>query len=160
MLASLFAGAGAVLGRQAFTSQPELDALAATTVRVGSAALLLWLVPIATGTVPSVVRHLRDAPIRKRILLGTIAGPIVGMICYVAALKYAKAGTVSTLSAMSPIMIIPLVAWRYRSRVRKRAILAAVIAIAGVALLSWRPAQTREDSSAMDLGVDKEETSH
>jgi drug/metabolite transporter (DMT)-like permease len=56
------------------------------------------------------------------------------MICYVAALKYAKAGTVSTLAPMSPIMIIPLVAWRYQTRVRKR----AVVAIAGVVLISWK----------------------
>ena len=135
---ALLGGAGAVLARQAFTSQPDLNPLAATAVRVGSAGVVLWLVPLFTGTIGRVVRSLADTHIRSRILIGSACGPIFGMFCYVAALKYAKAGTVSTLSSMSPIMIIPLVAWRYKTRVRKRAIAAAVLAVAGVALISWQ----------------------
>jgi drug/metabolite transporter (DMT)-like permease len=140
VLAALFGGAGAVLARQAFTTQPDLNPLAATTVRVGSAAIALWLVPLFAGGALGVLRTLKDTHVRSRILIGTLAGPITGMLCYVAALKYAKAGTVSTLSSMSPIMVIPLVAWRYKTRVRKRVILAAVVAVAGVALISWKPA--------------------
>ena len=139
ILAALFGGAGAVLARQAFTSQPDLNPIAATAFRVGSAGVALWLIPLFTGTVRRVVEPLKDPHIRSRILIGSAGGPIVGMLCYVAALKYAKAGTVSTLSSMSPIVIIPLVAWRYKTRVRKRAILAAVVAVAGVMLLSWKP---------------------
>jgi drug/metabolite transporter (DMT)-like permease len=138
VLAALFGGAGAVLARQAFTSQPDLNPLAATALRVGSAAAVLWLIPIFTGTVGRVVHSLADPHVRSRILIGSAGGPILGMLCYVAALKYAKAGTVSTLSSMSPIVIIPLVAWRYKTRVRKRALAAAVAAIAGVALISWK----------------------
>ncbi len=140
LLAALFAGAGAVLARQAFTTQPNLDALAATAGRVGAAALVLWIVPLAMGVARPVAAHLADASLRRLIVFGTMTGPVVGMICYVAALKYAKAGTVSTLSSMSPIMIIPLIALRYRTRIRKRAVLAAIVSIAGVALLAWRPA--------------------
>jgi drug/metabolite transporter (DMT)-like permease len=138
LLAALCMGFGAVLTRQAFTSQPDLSTLAATTVRVGSAAVILWIVPLVSGTAGRVASHLADPHVRSRIAIGTIAGPLLGMSCYVAALKYAKAGTVSTLSSMSPIMIIPLVAWRYKTRVRKRAVAAALVAIVGVALISWR----------------------
>ena len=137
-LAAICMGFGAVLTRQAFTSQPDLSALAATTVRVGSAAVVLWMIPLVTGDVIRVASDLKDRHIRSRIAIGTIAGPLLGMTCYVAALKYAKAGTVSTLASMSPIMIIPLVAWRYKTRVRKRAIAAALVAIAGVALITWK----------------------
>ena len=100
--------------------------------------LALWLVPLVTGTIGGVVRSMADPHVRSRILIGSAGGPILGMLCYVAALKYAKAGTVSTLSSMSPIVIIPLVAWRYKTRVRKRALAAAAAAIAGVALISWK----------------------
>lgn len=137
-LAALCMGAGAVLTRQAFTSQPDLNALAATTLRVGAAAVLLWVIPIASGNVGHVLHHMRDPHIRSRIATGTLAGPLLGMICYVAALKYAKAGTVSTLASVSPIIIIPLVAWRYKTRVRTRAIGAAIVAIAGVALIGMQ----------------------
>ncbi len=137
-LAAMCMGAGAVLTRQAFTSQPDLDPLAATTLRVGAAAVLLWIIPIGTGTVRFVVRHMADPHIRSRIATGTLTGPVLGMLCYVAALKYAKAGTVSTLASVSPIMIIPLVAWRYKTRVRRRAIAAAMVAVCGVALISWK----------------------
>ena len=138
VLAAICMGFGAVLARQAFASQPDLSALAATTLRVGAAAVVLWVIPLATRTVRPVVQHLADPHVRSRIAIGTLAGPLLGMLCYVAALKYAKAGTVSTLASMSPIMIIPLVAWRYRTRVRKRAVAAALVAVAGVALIAWK----------------------
>jgi drug/metabolite transporter (DMT)-like permease len=157
IFAALFGGAGAVLARQAFTSQPDLNPIAATAFRVGAAGVVLWLIPIFTGSVGRVVQPMiKDAHVRSRILIGSAGGPIAGMLCYIAALKYAKAGTVSTLSSMSPIMVIPLVAWRYKTRVRKRIILAAVVAVAGVALLSRKPpsATVNVDVAAKHVGAD------
>jgi drug/metabolite transporter (DMT)-like permease len=62
------------------------------------------------------------------------------MIRYVSALKFAQAGVVSTLSSISPLILLPIVYLRYKSRIGWDVVAACVLAIAGVALIQ-RPAQ-------------------
>jgi drug/metabolite transporter (DMT)-like permease len=64
--------------------------------------------------------------------------PLAGMLCYVAALKSSPAGLVSTVVATSPLVVIPLVAVRYRAKVGAGVIVAAVVAVMGVGLISWK----------------------
>lgn len=130
-------GIGAVAGRRAFAAGP-LDGFVATVVRVASAAAFLWLTPPAIRGAGRTLGLMRDPYLRSRILLGTINGPVVGMICYVYALKYVGAGLVSTVSSTSPLFILPIIAWRYRVRIGPDVIFAAVVACAGVALISLR----------------------
>jgi len=130
-------GIGAVTGRKAF-QLGQLDSLAATTVRVWTCAVCMWMVPLATGRVVTVLKSLRDRTALQRIVLGTLAGAFSGMICYVAALKYAEAGIVSTLVATAPLFIMPMVAFRYRTRITWDVIAAAVVAVLGVALITLR----------------------
>lgn len=130
-------GAGAVAARQAFRVG-ELDAVVATVIRVGSAAVLLWLVPLGLKDARRTVGYLREGFVLSRLLPGTLLGPFAGMLCYLYALKHLEAGLVSTLSAMSPLFILPLVAVRYRVRVGADVIAATVLALAGVALICLR----------------------
>lgn len=130
-------GAGAVAARKAFRLAP-LDSLSATTIRVWTCALSMWLVPLLTGRVIKVIHSWRDREALKRIVLGTLAGAFLGMICYVAALKNAEAGVVSTLVAMAPLFIMPMVAYRYHTRIGWDVVISAGSAVLGVALITWR----------------------
>lgn len=132
-------GAGAVTARQAFVIAP-IDPLLATTVRVGGAAAFLWLIAVARREVVPLWRHMGDPTIRNRILLGTLFGPTLGMICYVSALKYTEAGLVSTLASISPLVLLPIVYLRYKARIGWDVVVACALAIAGVALIQMRPA--------------------
>jgi drug/metabolite transporter (DMT)-like permease len=136
LASAFFAGVAAVLLRKAFLTQPEMDTLSATALRLGAAAVAIWTTPLLRGKVRSLTRHLLDAKVTRPLLIGTACGPILGMFCYVSAMKYAKAGLVNTLANMTPIMIIPIAAIVYRTRIRKRAILATLIAVVGVAMMS------------------------
>jgi len=131
-------GMGTVLGRQAFRAPgPPFDPVVATVVRVAGACPQLWALALLRGTARPMLRHLRDRAILHRLCLGVLAGPVGGMLCYVTSMKLIPAGLVSTLTAMSPLVILPIVAVYYRARVRPGVYLATAAAVAGVALLFW-----------------------
>jgi drug/metabolite transporter (DMT)-like permease len=136
--AAIFVGAGAVAGRQAFRTGPPLDAFLATTIRVASCAAMLWTVPVCTRAAGRSVVHLRDPHVQGRLALGVLCGPFGGMLTYVFALKHLEAGLVSTLAALSPLFMLPLVAARYRTRLGLGVVLATAAAAAGVAMISIR----------------------
>lgn len=129
------AGIGAVTGRQAFRGATPPDAVAATFVRVAGAGVALWLVPVAAGKGMALLRHLRKRDLFVLVLVGTLVGATTGMLCYVTALKHAEAGLVSTLSSMSPLFILPIIAVKYRARIGWDVVLAGVAAMGGVGLL-------------------------
>ncbi len=138
LVAAFCTGLGSVLQRKAFQSNPELplDPIVATIIRVGLAAVIMWVWPLLTGQSAAVLRHLRDAPLRNRLLGGIAGGPLGGMLCYICALSLAKAGLVSTLAAASPLITIPIVAAKYRIRIGWDVVIATAIAVVGVAIVS------------------------
>lgn len=136
--AAICVGAGAVTGRQAFRTGPPLDAFMATTVRVGGCTAMLWFIPLCRGSMRHTFAHLGDPFVRGRMAGGVLSGPFGGMLCYVFALKSLEAGLVSTLVALSPLFMLPMVAVRYRTRIGLSIVLATAAAAGGVALISLR----------------------
>jgi drug/metabolite transporter (DMT)-like permease len=135
-------GMGAVFTRRAFQSDAGLDSILAALIRVGSAAAMLWTIPLFRGRVVATALHLADPAIRLRVISGTATGAFGGLLFYVMAFKYAPAGVVSTLAAMSPLLVIPIVSLKYRARIAAPIVVATVTAIAGVALIVWKPEVT------------------
>jgi drug/metabolite transporter (DMT)-like permease len=129
-------GVGAVAARQAFMVG-SIDPLLATTIRVGGAAVFLWLIAASRREVVGLWRHMADPLVRDRILLGTLLGPTLGMICYISALKYTQTGVVSTLASISPLVLLPIVYLRYKARIGWDVVAACVLAVAGVAVIQW-----------------------
>lgn len=138
-VAALCLGASTVLAREAFLLEPGLSPLYATTLRVGAAAVLILLIAAARGVARRGYGTLRDPWIRKRMLLGTLVGPVGGMTLYVAAMKFQPAGVVATITFMTPLLVMPLGAWHYGTRLGLRTVLGALAALAGVVLLGWNP---------------------
>jgi drug/metabolite transporter (DMT)-like permease len=135
-IATIFHGSGAVMSRQAFLAAPGMDPVSAALARVTSAAVVLALAACVTGRAREAKKGLFAGGAGKALLLGTLAGPVIGMIFYIGAFKHAPAGVVSTLSSMSPLLIIPVVALRYRTRPPREAVLGAVVSVAGVAVMA------------------------
>ena len=138
LVAAFCTGLGSVLQRKAFQSNLEapLDPILATVIRVGLAAGVMWVWPVLRGQSATVVRHLRDRPLRHRLLGGIAGGPLGGMLCYICALSFSDAGLVSTLAAASPLVTIPIVAAKYRIRIGWDVVLATAMAVVGVAIVS------------------------
>ena len=136
-LGAIFTGVSTVATRQAFRTDPHLDTFLATTLRVSTAAAMVWLIPITRGEVRKTWAILRHPEVRPRLLAGTAVGPLTGMVTCVWALKLAPAGVVSTLLSTSPLVVMPWVALRYKARLGWTAPLAAAVACAGIAVIFW-----------------------
>jgi drug/metabolite transporter (DMT)-like permease len=136
LTASFFQGIGAVLARQAFLSVPGLDPIVATSVRVVAAAIVFCGIAFFMRGLTGALRGLRKPGVALPMTLGAITGPVLGMLLYVSAFKYCVAGVVSTLSSLSPLLILPVIAIRYRVRIRKEAVFGSIVAVAGVAVMA------------------------
>jgi drug/metabolite transporter (DMT)-like permease len=136
---AIIMGAAAVLARYAYIVEPDMNALAASVLRVGSATIFLWIVPVLRGKAVELTRQLQDRLALNRILIGTVFGPYLGMLAFVGAFKHLEAGLVMTLIALSPLVILPMVAFRYRTRIALPVIGVAAMAVAGVALIYLHP---------------------
>jgi drug/metabolite transporter (DMT)-like permease len=137
--AALCQGIGSVMAREAFLREADLSPLFATTIRIGAAAIAIALVARARGTFVAGMKSVRAPRVLPRIVLGTFSGPIIGMTCYIWAMKYQPAGVVTTITFMTPLIVTPLGAWRYRTRIPWAVGLGAGLAIFGVILLGLNP---------------------
>jgi drug/metabolite transporter (DMT)-like permease len=137
--AALCQGASSVIAREAFLRDATLSPIFATAVRVGAAAAVIAAIAGVRGTLREGFGTLRNRYVSRRILMGTLVGPVLGMIFYVGAMKYQPAGVVTTITFMTPLLVMPLGAWHYGTRIGGRALLGAGAALAGVLLLGWNP---------------------
>lgn len=135
---ALFQGLGTVLARKAFLSQPDLDPVLATAVRLGAGALGLWSYARARGPLRPALGSWTEKRTLRLLLGGTLFGPTLGMLCYIAALKAAPAGIVTTITFMAPLLIIPIGAGIYGTRIGWAALAGTAFSLAGVALLGLR----------------------
>lgn len=123
-LGSMFARPVMAAGMEPFT---------AMAIRNGLAALFfigLMVLPMARAT---------QSPRRSDIgfaIASAFFGTALGMSLLMAALQGGDVGIVSTLSSMTPILILPLVWMRSGERPALRAWLGALLAIGGTALVS------------------------
>lgn len=112
-----------------------VDAVAASALRVGTAALLLNLVFLlrpSQGKQPTVVLTRK---LMGMTALSGIVGMALGMTFVLFALAHGPAGLVSTLSATSPILILPVLWIATRERPATGAWVGAFLAVLGVACI-------------------------
>ncbi|NLG16105.1 MAG: DMT family transporter [Fibrobacter sp.] len=136
--ATLLHGSGAVLARNAYLQSTNLDPVIAATVRVGSSALLIWIWVLLRGKAADVFRSVKDWHTFSRIGSATMLGPVLGMLLYIGAFKTAPAGVVSLLSSLSPLLIIPISAWRYKTKINYLVLFCMIAASVGVVLVILR----------------------
>jgi drug/metabolite transporter (DMT)-like permease len=133
-----FQGVGTVLARQAFLSQSDLDPVLATSIRLAAGTAGLWAYARTRGPLRPTLRNWTEKRTLRLILCGTVFGPTLGMLCYISALKSAPAGIVTTVTFMAPLLIIPIGARLYGTRIGWAALAGTVFSLAGVALLGLR----------------------
>jgi drug/metabolite transporter (DMT)-like permease len=135
-LGSLGQAVGLILSKQGMSG--GIGTLAASSVRMIAGAAGMWVIAMvarrATGFGP-----LRgDRRLQLATLAATILGPVAGIWLSLIALRHTQAGIASTLMATVPILVLPLVVFVRKERVSPRAVLGAVVAVGGVALLLLR----------------------
>jgi drug/metabolite transporter (DMT)-like permease len=113
----------------------DYNAFAATQVRV-IAAIVGFVVYI---TVRKKWGNVRQAFSDKRaigfIALGSIFGPFLGVSSSLLAMQYIEVGISTTISQLNVVFIIPFSVFLFKEEVHYREIIAAVVALVGVAIL-------------------------
>jgi drug/metabolite transporter (DMT)-like permease len=111
----------------------DADPITVQAVRLPLTALLLWATPWARGTLRTLSLH-RHAVGWRVLLLGALTA--LSAVTYVAGLKLAGITLGTVLSSTSPLFALPIGLVAFGERLTWRATLGAVLATAGVALLS------------------------
>ena len=112
-----------------------LSPLKATFARMVIAIVLGIIIAAANRKLSGWVSQLKDRrcwlPLLPASFLGTFLGVWLCMIAY----QHAKLGVAITMHSTSPIFVLPLAFFILRQRVSLRAIIGALIAVAGIFLL-------------------------
>ena len=115
-----------------------VDPLLGTFVRMaaGTAGILAFSF---AGRPPKRIRAaLRDRGFMKIAFAGTILGPVIGVWLSQVAVASTNTAVAGTLIATAPVFVIPLTRVVYGHHASRRAWIGAVVALAGVALISSR----------------------
>lgn len=141
LLAGALFGLGAAAGQAAgsLIARPimlgGLDPWLASAIRVGASGGLMALIAALPFGPP------RPALTRPALVLTgltAVIGLLLGMTLFLYALQGSQTGVIATLSATSPVMILPLLWLRTGQRPGGLSVLGAAVAVAGLALIFLR----------------------
>lgn len=136
LVASLGQAAGLVLSKHAMldlgSTVPPLEASA---VRIMTSMVIIWMFSALSGKLPQTIRSLKDGRAMLFSGGGAFFGPFLGVWSSLVAVSLIETGIAATLNATTPVLIIPSVILVYREKVTFRAVLGALVAVIGVALL-------------------------
>jgi drug/metabolite transporter (DMT)-like permease len=133
LLGCLGQSVGTVLQKEGLSGVPS--AFAGAQIRIIAAAVGFTVLLASLRWFPKVRAGLKDRRAVKQLLLGSVAGPFLGVSLMVVSIQHISAGLAQTFVATTPVLIIPLSAIIYRERIRPAAVIGAIIAGIGVALL-------------------------
>jgi drug/metabolite transporter (DMT)-like permease len=138
LLAAAGQAIGAVLSRAALT-QSSISSLWSTLVRLSAGeVILLLLILLGRRQVNNWLKPLPSWKLLGAIALTSFASTYLGIWLQQISLKFAPAGIAQTLSATSPLFVLPIALWMGET-IGFRAILGVFVTLGGVALLfSWR----------------------
>jgi drug/metabolite transporter (DMT)-like permease len=135
-LGAVFVGLGAVFSRQAFlVDSRHFEPISATAIRLIGGALFFAVAALFRRSSGRELFSSIDANVWKPLLLGTLAGPFLGMLCYISALSNAPSGIVSALAATSPIFTLGIESVRVRAYPSVTMVISTLIAVVGVCVI-------------------------
>lgn len=108
---------------------------AATQIRIIAAIIGFSIVITVSGRWRSLYKGLTNYKAIGQTTIGAVFGPFVGVSLSLLAVQYTTTSIVSTITAISPVLIIPASVLVFKEKVPSREILGALISIIGVALL-------------------------
>jgi len=113
----------------------QLDAFAATQVRVIAGTVGFAVLFLIIGFWPRVFRSMSDRHAMGLTALGALIGPFLGVSLLMISLQYISSGVSATFTALVPVMLIPVVFVIHGERVSTGSILGTLLALGGVCLL-------------------------
>jgi drug/metabolite transporter (DMT)-like permease len=111
-------------------------ALSGTLIRMAAAAIVLWGFAFIHRQAGTTIHKLSEqSSVIWLILAGSFAGPFLGVTLSLVAVQNTETGVASTLTSLTPLILLPVGYFFFHERFGWRAVLGTFLAMAGVALL-------------------------
>lgn len=134
VLAGLGQAVGLVLSKQGMFG--DFSPFQANAIRILAAVIFVWAWTAFDSKVTETFTDLREKPQAIRLLLlGAFMGPMLAVSLSLLAVQHAEIGVASTLTGLSPVIILPISYFVFKEKLGWQAILGTILAIAGVAIL-------------------------
>lgn len=111
------------------------DPFAATEIRIIAAIVGFSIVITVSKNWNKIFEAFNDIKSMKQISLGSVFGPFLGVSLSMLAVQHSPTGIVSTITSITPILIIPIAIIAFKEKVFPREILGAFITLIGISLL-------------------------
>lgn len=113
----------------------NLSVIAANMIRVSSGLFFILLIAIIQRQFISDFIKLKNLKGSFYIFIGAILGPVLGVMLALYAISKTQIGIATTITSISPILLIPLSAIIYKEKVTIRMVIGTIITIAGASAL-------------------------
>lgn len=124
-------GVGLVLSKK---GMGNFDAFAASHIRVITGMIGFAVIILITKRFGKIWKALQHGSAMKRVALGSVFGPFLGVSFSLIAIQHTQAGIAATLMSIVPVLIIPPAIFLFHEKVNWKEIIGATITVAGVAL--------------------------
>ncbi len=111
------------------------DPMSATLIRMLSATIAIWVVALFRRELVSTIKAVCSKKAFYVLVGATLLGPTFGVWVSMVAVKHTQAGIAATLISTFPVVIIPMTMIIHHERPTVRAVVGAIIAVVGVAML-------------------------
>lgn len=111
------------------------DAFAATQIRLLAGIVGFMIIFTLRGNWNSFFVALKEKSAMKFVTLGSFFGPFLGISLSLLAIQHTNPGVASTLTSITPVLIIPIAIFIRKEKVQPKEIIGALIAISGVAII-------------------------
>ena len=142
VLGALCQGIGLVLSKLGLDYYPDnhLETMHAVWIRLMFAFITAFLISAFTGNLktnalPVLRNHQNGLPY---MIMGTLFGPVAGVSLSLLAIQHLEVAAAQTIFALLPIVVLPINYFYYREKITLQAVIACLVAIAGVVVLIWR----------------------
>lgn len=124
-------GVGLVLSKK---GMGEYDAFAASHIRVITGMVGFAVLILFTKRYGKIWKALHHKSAMKRVALGSVFGPFLGVSFSLLAIQNTQAGIAATIMSIVPVLIIPPAIFIFHEKVNWKEIIGAVITVGGVAI--------------------------
>lgn len=142
IVAALGQGVGLVCTKVAMTTQTVegvisagIDPFAATQIRIIAGLVTFSILLIFTRRVGDCIRALGNGKAMALMTLGAITGPFLGVSMLNKAVELIPSGVAQTITSLVPVLIIPVSIFVLKEHIKWQAVIGALVAVAGVAML-------------------------
>lgn len=111
------------------------DPFAATQIRLLAGIIGFTIIFTIRGTWKQFFASFKEKEAMAFITLGSFFGPFLGISLSLLAIQHTNPGVASTLTSITPVVLIPVAIYVRKEKVHFKEILGALVAISGVAII-------------------------